>query len=260
MGVSTKSNRLYREFLKEKEGTVTRPYLKELIAGVPPEGDDSDPEIWKRELLSLQERIAVGAAKLNAASGKGVIFCKHMSKHSLLYDFDDECQVVECDEGTTIRLAHRHVLLIRDPVAVLSAWGAVGDVHGNDPTPEELGFISMMTIYSKLESTTMSGDVESRILVLDSDELAKNPKQSLSDLCECLSIEYSDNMLSWEEGEHKCDGPWAKVSLSILVLASILRYESWFGFLILPFIHSILLISGGTIAFTSRTVGIHPLQ
>jgi hypothetical protein len=33
-------------------------------------------------------------------------------------------------------------------------------------------------------------------------------------LCKRLSIDYSDSMLSWKAGEHECDGPWAKVSLS----------------------------------------------
>jgi len=54
---------LYREYLKQKEGTVTRPYLKELITGTPMEGDDEVK--WKNELLSLQERLVLGAAKLN---------------------------------------------------------------------------------------------------------------------------------------------------------------------------------------------------
>lgn len=200
-----------RKFLKQKEGTVTRPYLK-----------DIDSQKWKRELLSLQERIVLGAEKLCAISGEGVIFCKHMSKHSFLYEFDNECQDVESGDGIRIQLVHRHVLLIRDPVAVLSAWDMVGDVHGNDPTPEELGFISLMTIYSKLQSKTISSDdTNPRVFVLDSDDLAKNPKRSLSDLCERLSISYSDSMLSWNSGEHECDGPWAKVSLSVLSLSFI---------------------------------------
>jgi hypothetical protein len=194
---------------------VTRPYLKELITGTPPEGDDDDSNKWKRELLSLQSRLALGATKLNSTSGGGVIFCKHMSKHSFLYDFDNECEAVECEDGVTIQLIHRHVLLIRDPVAVLSAWGMVGNVHGNNPTSEELGFVSLMTIYSKLESKTISssGDDKRRLAVIDSDELAQDPKASLSNLCKRLSIDYSDSMLSWKKGEHECDGPWAKVSL-----------------------------------------------
>ena len=51
--------------------------MKEMIEGIPPQDHDSDPEQWKRELLSLQERIAMGSAKLKAG---GVIFCKHMAK------------------------------------------------------------------------------------------------------------------------------------------------------------------------------------
>jgi len=200
---------LYREYLKQKEGTVTRPYLKELITGTPMEGDDEVK--WKNELLSLQERLVLGAAKLNKKSGGGVIFCKHMSKHSFLYDFDNEYQSVECDDGVDVQLIHRHILLIRDPVAVLSAWGMVGAVHGDNPTPEELGFISLLTIYSKLESKKINnGDDKCRALVIDSDELANDPKGSLSDLCKRLSIDYSDTMLSWKKGEHECDGPWAK--------------------------------------------------
>jgi hypothetical protein len=51
--------------------------MKEMIEGIPPEGHDSHPEQWKRELLSLQERITLGSAKLKSG---GVIFCKHMAK------------------------------------------------------------------------------------------------------------------------------------------------------------------------------------
>jgi len=201
---------LYREYLKQKEITVTRPYLKELITGTPPEGDE-DSNKWKRELLSLQERLSLGAAKLETTPGEGVIFCKHMSKHSSLYDFDNEYQVVECDNGTSIHFIHRHIILIRDPVAVLSAWSMVGDVHGDNPTPEELGFISLMSIYSKLESKKIcSDDEKGRVLVIDSDDLAKDPEGSLLELCKRLSIGYSDSMLSWKKGKHACDGPWAK--------------------------------------------------
>ena len=197
---------LYREYLKAKEGSLNRPYLKELIAGNPPEGED-DPERWAKELLSLSERLELGAAKLKATSEGGVIFCKHMAKHAFLYDFDNEYQLAE---NLDAQLIHRHIFLIRDPVAVLSAWGAIGEVHGNSPSSEEIGVVSLMSIYSILESKE-SGNRP--VLVIDSDELAEDPKGSLADLCERLSIDYSDSMLSWKSGEHKCDGPWSKVSL-----------------------------------------------
>jgi len=199
-----------RKYLKQKKDTLARPYLKELITGTPLEGN-GDSQKWKRELLSLQERLTLGAKKLNPTPGESVIFCKHMSKHSFLYDFDNEYQVVECESDTKIQLIHRHVLLIRDPVAVLSAWDVVGNVHGNNPTPEELGFVSLMNIYSKLESKYISnGDKNCQVLVMDSDEIARNPKERLSELCKGLSISFNEKMLSWEMGEHECDGPWAK--------------------------------------------------
>lgn len=68
-----------------------------------------------------------------------------------------------------------------------------------------------MTVYGKLETKRISGaDDAHPVLVIDSDELARDPKSALSSLCDDLSIEYSDSMLSWESGGHECDGPWAK--------------------------------------------------
>jgi hypothetical protein len=125
--------------------------------------------------------------------------CTGFIQHSFDYDFDNEYQLED------VELIHRHMLLIRDPVEVLSAWGANKDVHGDNPTSDELGICSLLAIYSKLESKPNGV----KPVVVDSDELANDPKNMLSYLCECLSIEYSDSMLSWKSGEHKCDGPWA---------------------------------------------------
>ena len=191
---------LYREWLIEKGDAVERPYTKSMIDGVPPEGEADEKGYWKRELLSLQERIAEAAKKL----GSGVIFCKHMAKHSFLYDFDRECTV----EG--VEVVHRHLLLIRDPVTVLSSWGQSGGVHGNAATSDEVGIVPLLSIYSKLESRS-KGDT-SHAVVLESDELVKDPAEILSIICGNLGIEYKDSMLTWPSGPKDCDGPWAKVS------------------------------------------------
>lgn len=204
---------LYREWLIQKGDTVARPYLREMIEGVPPVpsstpsstdegGEVEDPEQWKRELLSLRERIEVGAQQLESG---GVIFCKHMAKHSFLYDFDEEWQL----DGDDVELIHRHLLLIRDPVAVLSSWGSAGDVHGDNPTSDEIGILPLLTIYTKLESR-MDGK---QPVVLESDELVTDPEGTLFYICDRLSIPFNTSMLSWNKGKHKCDGPWAKVSL-----------------------------------------------
>jgi hypothetical protein len=193
---------LYRAWLVAKGDTVARPYFKEMIEGVPPDSNATDEEIrqWKRELLSLKERIVAAVEKLDA---NGVIFCKHMAKHSFLYDFDEEFRL----EG--IELIHRHLLLIRDPVDVLSSWGSSSDVHGNNPTSDEVGIVPLLTIYSKLESR--ANGLNSHPVILQSDDLVADPEGTLSSICAGLGIPYKDSMLTWKSGQHECDGPWAKV-------------------------------------------------
>ena len=182
---------LYREYLISKGKSVTRPYLQALISGIPPEDTPPEEEYkWKRELLSLTERIAEAAKKLK----EGVIFCKHIAKQSGSYDFANEC--VEVDG---INIIHRHLMLIRDPVDVLLAWGKVGGVHGNNATVDEVGVVPMLDLYSKLESRN---DNNSLPVVLESDELAINPEEALSTVCSNLNISYTESMLSWPSGPH----------------------------------------------------------
>jgi hypothetical protein len=192
---------LYRECLVAKGDTVARPYLKELVEGIPPNDAPETAAQWKRELLSLDERISAAAQTLESG---GVVFCKHMAKHSFLYDFDKECKVVD-----NVEVIHRHLLLIRDPVAVLSSWGVSGGVHGNNPTSDEVGIVPLLSIYSKLES----GNGKSHAVILESDELVADPEGTLSSICASLSIPYKESMITWKSGPHECDGPWAKVCI-----------------------------------------------
>jgi hypothetical protein len=194
---------LYREWLVAKGDTVARPYLKEMVEGVPPEENAPPEEVgqWKRELLSLKERITAAAEKFESSGG--VIFCKHMAKHSFLYDFDDQVTM----EGA--QLIHRHLLLIRDPVDVLSAWGVRSDVHGNDATSDEVGIVPLLSIYSQLESG--GSNVNHPAVILQSDDLVSDPEGTLSGICASLGIPYKESMITWKSGSHECDGPWAKV-------------------------------------------------
>jgi hypothetical protein len=189
---------LYRECLIDKGDTVARPYFRELVEGIPPDDCPEEAGVWKREVQSLDERIRGAVEKM---ASDGVIFCKHMAKHSFLYDFDKECQI------ENVQVIHRHLLLIRDPVAVLSSWGVSGDVHGNNPTSDEVGIVPLLSIYSKLESRSPS----SHPVVLDSDDLVTDPEAVLAAICEDLSIPYKETMIFWKSGPHACDGPWAKV-------------------------------------------------
>jgi len=243
---------LYRRWLIDKGDAVSRPYTQQMIDGVPPgsrddDDDDDDgkktatptttartPEEdakrWARETGSLAHRIATGAKTVGPG---GAVFCKHMAKHCHLYDFDNECEVGAedtvfdhmADARVHLTFVHKHVLLIRDPVAVLSSWDVAGSVHGNNPTPDEVGIIPMMGIYSTLISRNGgSGSGENFVVILDSDQLARYPFPTLKALCGDLGIPFTADMLEWESGPHDCDGPWADWWYS-----DVHKSSGWFG-------------------------------
>lgn len=195
---------LYREWLIEKGDSVARPYSEALIKGEDPDGTDDFR--WKREVASLEERI-ITAAKTLGADG-GVIFLKQMAKFSFLFDLERDPVIILPDELNDIPIVHRHVLLIRDPVAVLSSWSFSAEVHGT-VSPDEVGIVPMLSIYSTLTSRP-SSDEQPPVVLLDSDELVADPEGTLSGLCNDLNIPFTDSMLTWPSGEHECDGPWAK--------------------------------------------------
>ena len=113
---------LYRAWLLRKQNLgVTRPYLDYMLTGQGPTQGQGAGANWAREQLSWEERLAQAAA----VPGTKYIFCKHMAKHAVVYDFDSE----------EASYNHVHLLLLRDPVAVLSAWGAAAANHGNVATP-----------------------------------------------------------------------------------------------------------------------------
>jgi protein-lysine N-methyltransferase EEF2KMT len=193
---------LYREWLIAKKDSVERPYLSAMLTGSStPDGsdgsDDVDPEKWKREQAAFVERLKEAIGKLRGAPN-GVIFCKHMAKHDCVYDFTKELDMQN--------VIHRHVLLIRDPVAVLSSWKQSGDVHGNTPSINEVGILPLITIFS----TLTDGSPSNKPVILNSDDLVANPGDTLKQLCHDLAIDYQDAMLTWTAGPHECDGPWAK--------------------------------------------------
>jgi len=192
---------LYREWLVQRGDAVARPYFHELIEGKPPEGSSVEEAIsWRRELLSLEDRLREAAELL---PNYGCIFCKHMAKHCFLYDFENEFNA----EDLNVEFRHKHLLLIRDPVAILSSWGVAGAVHGNNATPDEVGIVPLLSVYSHIHSRTP--DRDNAIVMLDSDQLVKDPEATLAAVCQDLGVEYRDSMMRWKAGPHNCDGPWA---------------------------------------------------
>ena len=99
----------------------------------------ADTKVWQRELPILSKRIIAAADELvsefDATSDNYInviqdndgpdnskdliVFCKHMAKFASVYDFDNETTApATTDNNKNYVLVHRHLFLIRDPVAV----------------------------------------------------------------------------------------------------------------------------------------------
>ncbi|EED93806.1 branched-chain amino acid aminotransferase, partial [Thalassiosira pseudonana CCMP1335] len=169
---------LYRRWLRQAKVQVSRPYGEPFLKGEAPPDDVDEAWRWEREKQCFNERI-------------------HYAVKGLMDEKDG---------------GHRHVLLIRDPIAVLGSWmGKSGSVHGNNPHPDEVGIVQLLDVYSKILGASMNATTSnSEVVVIDSDDLAAQPRRSLHELCDALGIEYRESMLRWEAGTHKCDGPWSK--------------------------------------------------
>jgi hypothetical protein len=46
--------------------------------------------------------------------------------------------------------------------------------------------------------------------VVDSEDVRRDPRRTLSALCEAVQIPFIDAMLSWPNGQHPDDGVWAR--------------------------------------------------
>lgn len=196
------------------------------------EEEEEDAWRWERETRGHDERVygAVMSLVNGGYTDNGCVFIKQMAKFSHLFDFDSHSETmtqrvdVDGDVPTTARadlrnllagghIQHRHLLLIRDPMHVLSSFfGKSGDVHGNNPHPDEVGITQLMEVYSKVVGSSMSrrAEEDTPLVVIDSDDLAAYPSESLRELCVSFGIMYRDSMQNWSPGPHKCDGPWAK--------------------------------------------------
>ncbi len=205
---------LYRRWLEENQNHVSRPYKQELLNGIPhADAKVEDHYKWEREMHDLKSRCEMCVEELEAENKDGdvIVFIKHIAKFSSLFDFKNDCEVGNAPFSKykdEVDVVHKHLFLVRDPVSILSSWNALSDVHNGAVDPDEVGIVPMLTIYSNLQSR--SDGPNPICAVMDSDELASNPEFVLKNTCEDLDIPFTTEMLSWEKGPKKCDGPWAQ--------------------------------------------------
>lgn len=95
----------------------------------------------------------------------------------------------------------RHVFLIRHPARVIASFTKKA---AELVSLEAIGFPLQWELFEAAEALTGT-----RPLVVDSDEILRDPKTTLTRLCAHLDLEFEASMLSWAPGPKPEDGAWA---------------------------------------------------
>ena len=94
----------------------------------------------------------------------------------------------------------RNAFLIRDPAAVLASYVQKrGDVNLAD-----IGVARQRELFER-EADRLGAAPP----VVEGADVLADPPQTLARLCQALSIDYTDAMLSWPRGRRATDGVWA---------------------------------------------------
>ena len=94
----------------------------------------------------------------------------------------------------------KHFFLIRHPALLIRSFAKVIE----QPTLKDIGSIDQTAQFRYLS------EIGEDPVVVDSNELLKDPPKVLHKLCEALGIPYSSTMLSWPRGGRPEDGVWAE--------------------------------------------------
>ncbi len=117
-----------------------------------------------------------------------IVFIKNMAHHQKGIDW-------------RYMLPFKNIFLIRDPKQLISSFAQVIP----NPTLDDIGLKEEAEIYDYLRHHS-----EDQPLVIDSNDILKNPKIGLETLCQHIGIPFDSNMLSWNKGGIAEDGIWAK--------------------------------------------------
>ncbi|MDT0556463.1 sulfotransferase family protein [Patiriisocius hiemis] len=93
-----------------------------------------------------------------------------------------------------------NVILIRHPKKLITSFSKVID----NPSINDIGIKKAAELFLYLQKKNKTP------IVIDSDELLKDPEGYLKKLCALLHIPFQSEMLSWKKGGIKEDGVWAK--------------------------------------------------
>lgn len=137
------------------------------------------------QTMELREEKVVD--EINILSHKKHVFVKGMAHHYL-------------SDAPRFILDWENVMLIRHPKKLISSFSKV--IH--KPTLNDIGIKKATELFLFLKE---NGKLP---IVIDSDELLKNPETYLMKLCNLLHIPFDPAMLSWKKGGIPQDGIWAE--------------------------------------------------
>jgi hypothetical protein len=142
----------------------------------------------QKEILQTMELKEEKVIKeINLLSEKQNVFVKGMAHHYI-------------NASPEFILNWENVILIRHPKKLIASFSKV--IH--TPTLNDIGIKKASELFLFLKK---NGKIP---VVIDSDELLKNPEFYLKKLCSLLNIPFSKKMLTWQKGGIPEDGIWAK--------------------------------------------------
>lgn len=124
---------------------------------------------------------------INSLRKQKNVFVKGMAHHYLT-------------DSPNFILNWENVILIRHPKKLIASFSKV--IH--TPTLNDIGIKKASELFLFLKKNGKTP------IVIDSDELLKNPRNYLKKLCNLLGIPFSEKMLRWKKGGIPEDGLWAK--------------------------------------------------
>jgi hypothetical protein len=120
-------------------------------------------------------------------NSKPVLFFKHMTHHLL-----------DLDRGFMAETVN--VILTRNPYDMLPSFAKMIA----QPTMQDVGYAQHVELVKDLESRGITP------IIIDSEEIVKNPEKALAAFCRALEIPFEKEMLHWQPGGIPEDGIWAK--------------------------------------------------
>ncbi len=179
------STALMYSFAQREDTTVLdEPFYGYYLKNAPLENEHPSQKEVLQTMELNEEKVIEG---INQLSLKKQVFVKGMAHHYLT-------------DSPEFILNWENVILIRHPKKLIASFSKV--IH--TPTLNDIGIkkASELFLFLKKKGKTP--------IVIDSDELLKNPEIYLKKLCDLLQIPFSVKMLRWKKGGIPEDGIWAK--------------------------------------------------